>query len=194
MYIRPAFEEKDLTRIVGLITEHNFGVLITENPITVSHIPFTANHDGETITLQAHLAAANPQCTALNGGTAVAVFTGPHAYISPSWYQTQPAVPTWDYAAVYVHGTLEPIIENGPVLDALAAIDPAGFRVAKLDDDYRTMMYRGIRSFRLRGTRIEAQWKMSQNRSKEDRTRVAAALRAQGDTTVADIIDATLDQ
>ena len=192
MYIRPAFEVKDLAKILGLIQAHPFGVLITENPLMVSHIPFIADQDGETVTVHAHLGAANPQCAALDGGTAVAVFTGPHAYISPSWYKTQPSVPTWDYAAVYIHGSIEPIAENGPLLDALAEHDPAGFRVDQMPEDYRTAMYRGIRSFKIRGTRIEAQWKMSQNRSHEDRTRVAAALRAQGETAVAELVAETL--
>ena len=67
---------------------------------------------GDGLVLSAHLAAGNPQCALLDGGTALAVFGGPHAYISPAWYRTQPAVPTWDYAAVHVHGTLEPVDET----------------------------------------------------------------------------------
>ena len=60
----------------------------------------------------AHLAAANAQCAALHGAQALAIFSGPHAYITPGWYRTQPAVPTWDYAAVHVHGVLEPVADE----------------------------------------------------------------------------------
>ena len=194
MYLRPAFTETDPARIAGLIVAHPFGVLITtgaDGP-SASHVPFVVERDGPNLVLTAHLAAANPQISALDGGTALAIFSGPHAYIAPGWYRTQPAVPTWDYAAVHVHGTLETIDDPTSMLRALAAGDPAGFDLAALTDRYRTQMFKGIVAFRLRATRVEAQWKMSQNRSAEDRVAVIAALRGQGDDAVADLIAETL--
>lgn len=194
MYLRPAFTETDPARIAGLIVAHPFGVLITtgaDGP-SASHVPFVVEQDGPNLVLTAHLAAANPQISALDGGTALAIFSGPHAYIAPGWYRTQPAVPTWDYAAVHVHGTLETIDDPTSMLRALAAGDPAGFDLAALTDRYRTQMFKGIVAFRLRATRVEAQWKMSQNRSAEDRVAVIAALRGQGDDAVADLIAETL--
>jgi transcriptional regulator len=194
MYLRPAFVETDLTRIAALIAANPFGVLVTDGPdgMSASHVPFTVAVESETLVLEAHLAAANPQCAALDGGTALAIFSGPHAYISPSWYEVQPAVPTWDYAAVHVHGTLSLLPDPDDVLHTLAACDPAAFDHTTLPEKFRKAMLAGIRAFRLTGTRVEAQWKMSQNRNAKDRQGVISALRAGGENAVADLIAETL--
>ena len=197
MYLRQAFAETDPDRIRVLIRANSFGLLVTHGPegLDASHVPFVIEEDGEGWWLAGHLAAANAQCAHLEGGKALAAFGGPHAYISPSWYQAQPAVPTWDYAAVHVHGWLEPVRHAEGVasaLDGLAADDPAGFRLSTLPEGFRAKMLAGIRAFRLRPERVEAQWKMSQNRSRADRACVAAALRARGEEAVASMIEATL--
>lgn len=199
MYLRPVFTETDPERIDALIRAHSFGLLVTHGGTgsEATHLPFVLSRDGGELLLEAHLAAANPQCAALAGGAAVAVFSGPHAYISPRWYEAQPSVPTWDYVAVHVHGVLQPVTEPGEMramLDRLAEADPVGYTTADQSDSYIAGMLRGIRAFRLRTTQVQAQWKMSQNRSAEDRIRVAAALRGQGEETVADLIAATLPQ
>ncbi len=196
MYVRPAFDERDPVRLRALITENNFGLLITHGPrgIEASHIPFLLA-EPEGFLLTAHLAAGNPQCDALDGGEAVAVFSGPHAYVSPGWYAAGPAVPTWDYAAVHVTGRLSLVTdaeEMGVAMDGMAEGDPHGFRVASLEDKYRARMYAGVRAFRLVPDKVEAQWKMSQNRSATDRRLVAAALRAEGNAATAALIEATL--
>ncbi|MCW3475961.1 FMN-binding negative transcriptional regulator [Limobrevibacterium gyesilva] len=197
MYLRPAFIETDPDRIAALIAANPFGVLVTHGPggMDASHIPFVVEREGESLVLGAHLAAANAQCAALDGGTALAIFSGPHAYISPGWYRTQPAVPTWDYVAVHVHGRLEAVDDaagTAAILRALGVDDPERFDLDALEEKYRAAMFKGIRAFRLRAERIEAQWKMSQNRSAADRQGVIAALRAQGNQAVADLIEATL--
>jgi len=199
LYLRPVFTETDPERIDALIRAHSFGLLVTHGGTgsEATHLPFVLSRDGGELLLEAHLAAANPQCAALAGGAALAVFSGPHAYISPRWYEAQPSVPTWDYVAVHVHGVLQPVTEPGEMramLDRLAEADPVGYTTADQSDSYIAGMLRGIRAFRLRTTQVQAQWKMSQNRSAEDRIRVAAALRGQGEETVADLIAATLPQ
>jgi transcriptional regulator len=196
MYLRPVFTEHDPEKIAGLIRGFPFGVLVTQRDggMEGSHVPFVVE-DGPGLVLAAHLGAANPQVGALDGGTGLAIFSGPHAYIAPAWYRTQPAVPTWDYAAVHVHGRLERIDDDAGalvVLRALAASDPGGFDVDALEARYRAQMLKGIKAFRLHPTRIEAQWKMSQNRSAEDREGVIAGLRGQGEQAVAELIAATL--
>src|SRR5579875_2077937 len=167
MYLRPAFVQTDPEQIIGLIRANPFGILVSVAPrLDAYHIPFMLRREGEGF-----------------------VLTGPHAYISPSWYETQPAVPTWDYAAVHVYGTLrltEDEAEVTEILDTLALLDPAGFRLASLPADYRQRMLRGIRSFWLQPTRVETQWKMSQNRSVADRKGVIAALSAMSDPRAAE--------
>jgi transcriptional regulator len=197
MYNRPAFDEKNLDRIAAMIEQNSFGTLVTHGPdgLAATHVPFLVHRAGEQLVLSAHLGAPNPQCALLDGGRALAIFTGPHAYISPLWYRTQPAVPTWDYVAVHIHGTLEAVTDledTSAILRALAVQDPEKFDLDSLPGKFRENMIAGIRAFRLPAERIEAQWKMSQNRSPADRVAVAAALRAQGDQAVAELIEATL--
>ncbi len=197
MYLRPVFAVEDQARIAALIAANPFGVLVTTGAggMEGSHVPFAVRVENDTLILEAHLAAANPQVAALAGGTALAIFSGPHAYIAPGWYRTQPAVPTWDYAAVHVHGTLELCDgddETATILRTLAVGDPAGFDLDALTATYRAQMFKGIKAFRLRATKVEAQWKMSQNRSREDRESVIAALRGQGNDACADLIAETL--
>lgn len=194
MYLRPAFVETDLDRIEGLIRANPFGVLVTHTAtgMDASHVPFAVERAGDNLILTGHLAASNAQCAHIYNGTALVIFGGAHAYIAPSWYKTQPAVPTWDYSAVHVHGVLEPLLDHHAMLDQLAEQDPGHFDVRDLPDRFRTAMLNGIRSFRMPAQRIEAQWKLSQNRSKEDRLGVIAGLRASGQDAVALEIEATL--
>jgi transcriptional regulator len=194
MYLRPVFTVTDLDRIAALIAANPFGVLVTHGPagMDASHIPFAVERDGDHLVLTAHLGAPNAQCALLDGGTALAIFSGPHAYITPTWYITQPAVPTWDYVAAHVHGRLEAVADPSEGLRSLATHDPGAFDMDAMPERYRESMFRGIRAFRLRGERIEAQWKMSQNRSVADRRQVIEALRARGETTVADLIEETI--
>lgn len=197
MYLRPVFTVTDQARIVGLIEAYSFGQLITSGPdgMAATHLPFIVSVEDGQIVLTGHLGAANAQCAALAGGQGLATFCGPHAYIAPGWYKTQPAVPTWDYAAVHIHGTLELVEDEASVsaiLRALAKDDPERFDLDALEDKFRLMLYKGIKAFRMKASKIEAQWKMSQNRSAEDRLSVIAALRAQGNDACADLIAETL--
>ncbi|MBV9784319.1 MAG: FMN-binding negative transcriptional regulator [Acidisphaera sp.] len=196
MYQRPVFNETDTGRIIALMRAHPFGLLVTAMPgLTASPIPFTVVETAEGFVLTGHLAAGNPQCAALSG-EGMAVFSGPHAYISPGWYRSGPAVPTWDYAAVHVIGRLQPIAGTEEIAASLRALgtafDPTGFDLDALPPDFRTRMMAGIRAFTLIPERVEAQWKMSQNRSAADRQGVVAALRAQGEGEVADLVEQTL--
>ena len=195
MYVRAAFDEQDPVRLRAFIAAHSFATLVThgERGVEASHIPLLLVGDGFELT--GHLAAGNPQCDGLDGGEALAVFTGPHAYVSPGWYATQPAVPTWDYVAVHVTGRLSLVTDAGEMgesMDAMAEGDPHGFRVGQLEERYRARMYAGVRAFRLVPSRVEAQFKLSQNRSVADRLGVVAGLRGVGEEGVARLVEGTL--
>lgn len=196
MYPRPVFEETDTARIAALIEAHSFGLLVTAaGAMDASHVPFLVDRSADGFTLSAHLGSANPQAKLLDGGRALAIFSGPHAYVAPGWYETQPAVPTWDFAAVHVHGVLEAIDDDAgarAILRRLAVHDPLGFDLDTLPPRYMAGMMKGIRAFRLHPDKVEAQWKMSQNRSVADRQGVIAGLRGQGEDAVADLVAATL--
>jgi len=108
MYIPPAFRIDDASKLTAFIRHHSFATLITHDGTApfASHVPMLVRPDaGEHGTLVSHLARANPQWQHFaSGQEALAIFHGPHSYISPSWYQTAPAVPTWNYAAVHAYG------------------------------------------------------------------------------------------
>src|SRR5687767_4420480 len=109
MYIPRAFQETRAEAIHDLIRAHSFGLLVSRQGETMeaSHLPFLLD-DGRGLhgTLVGHMARANPQWQALQeGAEALVIFSGPHAYISPSWYEIHPSVPTWNYATVHAYGT-----------------------------------------------------------------------------------------
>ena len=201
MYLRPVFQQADAAEIAGLVRANPIAQLVSAGPrgLEASHLPLSYHAEADGFVLSGHFAAGNPQCDIIGSGAEVlAIFAGPHAYISPSWYEASPAVPTWDFAAVHVYGCLSPLTDAAAVvadLQLMAAHDPAGFDVAAMPPDYRARMLAGIRAFRLAPVRVETQWKMSQNRSPADRRRVVTALRGQGDSVteqVAGMIEQTL--
>ena len=170
--------------------EHSFATLIT--PATpepmVSHLPLLLVAGCEPHgTLIGHFARANPHWQRAVGVESIAVFHGPHAYVSPSWYgEPDRMVPTWNYASVHAHGTLTIIddaVEAQGIMDALVARFE-GARAApwqfKREERERDALMRAIVPFRMRIKQIDAKFKLSQNRSGDDRSRVIAALRAEG--------------
>src|SRR5262245_25072902 len=103
MYIPKSFAETDGATLYPFIRDNNFAALVTEHEgqLIASHLPFLI--DSERGVLRAHLARANDQWQAFDGREALVIFQGPHAYVSPSWYEVQPSVPTWNYTAVHVY-------------------------------------------------------------------------------------------
>ncbi|HSR71788.1 MAG TPA: FMN-binding negative transcriptional regulator, partial [Kiloniellales bacterium] len=128
MYVPEVFALRDSEAIAAVLRDHGFAVLVTpgEAAPTASHLPFLFDPArGDHGVLRAHMARANPQWRALErlqaeGGEALVVFQGPHAYVSPRWYGDGPAVPTWNYLAVHVYGRPR-LIEEPAALRALLA-------------------------------------------------------------------------
>src|SRR5258708_3270043 len=120
MYIPPAFAETDVTKLHEFIEQHSFGVPLSqlEGLPFASHLPFLLDRSaGPHGTLVGHMARANPQWRELAGQKILAIFSGPHYYISPTWYQSEQVVPTWNYVAVHAHGRVEVVEDKGPLLD-----------------------------------------------------------------------------
>jgi transcriptional regulator len=189
IYMPHMFTANDDGAIARLIREYPFATLITpgETEPVISHLPLELVADeGPQGTLLGHMARANPHWQRLAAQASVAVFHGPHAYVSPSWYlEPATAVPTWNYAVVHVHGTAALISESGEkreLLDRLVGRYEGGrIRPWHLQLEGRPLeaMLGAIVGFRLRIERIDAKFKFSQNRSAEDRDRVVAALRGE---------------
>lgn len=186
MYVPAAFAQEDLGALHDLIDANDFGLLVSQGPdgLIASHLPFLLDRTrGAHGTLYAHVARANPQWRNIADGEAMAVFQGPHAYISPSWYKSHPSVPTWNYAAAHAYGRVT-LIEDGAALQALvnklvarheASRAPA-WSTDGLPQKFIDGMLRGIVGFEMTITRIDGKQKLSQNRSATDRRGVIAAL------------------
>jgi transcriptional regulator len=183
MYIPKSFSETDITVLYQFIRDNNFAPLIThkDGELLASHIPWIL--DTERGVLTAHLARANPQWKAFDGSEALVTFTGPHAYISPTWYQTHPSVPTWNYTAVHVYGMPQLIDDEArsrPILQALVENHEHGRRpeweMGGMPEDYFQTMLKAIVVFELPVSRIEGKYKLSQNRSEVDQQSVIAHL------------------
>src|SRR5437762_7844388 len=190
LYIPPSFAAKDRAAIARLVHDYPFATLITPSTPEpwVSHIPLLMTDAGEPHgTLIGHFARANPHWQHAAGTHSIAMFHGPHAYVSPSWYEEPAqAVPTWNFTSVHVHGPLaifDDATKTRGVLDAL--IDrfenhrPAPWKLA-LSDRQRDAMMGAIVGFEMPIRRIDAKFKLSQNRSRDDRLRVIEALGCEG--------------
>ncbi len=191
MYLPDAFAERDREVLFAHIEEWGFGLLISDGAsgLVVSHIPFLLDRRGEEVFLQGHLARENPQCAELAAeGEALAVFPGPDAYISPSWYARGPAVPTWNYVAVHAYGAISRKDDEAWLSSFLRrlvarheAVTPSPWRFEDLPREYLREMLLGIVGFEIAVSRIEGKWKLSQNRPAADRPRIIAALSERGD-------------
>jgi transcriptional regulator len=188
VYTPRAFLAADDAAIARLLQEHPFATLITpgEAEPLVSHVPLQYRPAaGSKGVLLGHLARANPHGQHFAGRTSVAVFHGPHAYVSPSWYADPAnAVPTWNYAVAHVHGQAELMGEA----ETRALLDELVHRYEgdrdqpwhlQLTGPPLAAMLEAIVGFRLTIERIDAKFKLSQNRSAEDRERVITALRGE---------------
>lgn len=195
MYVPAHFAAEDEDQAHALIRAYPFGLLLSidADRANGSHIPFL--HESDT-TLACHLARANPQARALaGGGPVLAVFQGPHAYVSPSWY-TDPGVPTWNYAVVHVYGRATPVTDREALAETLSRLaqrhEPAGSPPL----DYDPRMLEGIVGFDIAIAEIQAKLKLSQNRSPQDRRQVIEQLHRAEDTAAhgtAGFMQATLD-
>lgn len=188
MYIPKAFHVDDRAELVAFMRAHNFATLVTSGQagMAAATVPLTIHDDGATLRAVGHLAKANPQSKELDATEGLILFQGPHAYVSPAWYEARESVPTWNYMAVHVYGRLRALhFDDSPTeIDTLLAGLIAQHEPAyqnqwdALPDRFRDGMRRGIVGFELIVDRLEGKYKLSQNRSIADQATVAAALSA----------------
>ena len=190
IYIPEHFATRDRATIARLVHDYPFATLVTPDSAEplVTHLPLIHIADREPHgTLFGHFARANPHAQASPVVDSVAIFQGPHAYVTPTWYvDPVSAVPTWNYVVAHMHGALEiarDAAETRAVLD-LMVHRFEGSRAAPwqlgLNPSLLEAMVGAIIGFRIKVKRIDAKLKLSQNRMPEDRQRVAAGLDAEG--------------
>jgi transcriptional regulator len=189
MYVPAHFTEDDLPTLYTFIDRHPFGLLVSvhDGRPMATHLPLILDRSvGPYGTLLGHVARANPQWRQLREQEVLAIFNGPHAYVSPSWYQAEKLVPTWNYVAVHAYGRVE-LIEDTDSLVALVHRLTRVFeqhRDAPWDfdpaDSHMRKVSAGIVGFRLAIERLEGKWKLNQNHPEERRQRVIDGLREPG--------------
>jgi transcriptional regulator len=198
VYLPPVFTETRPEVLVTHIERYDFGMVVTHGAqgLIASQIPLLVEQHGEAVRLQGHLARPNPQLTDLDGAEALAIFTGPHAYISPGWYEAGPAVPTWNYATVHAYGTgrliddpdwLRGLLQR--LSDRHEAHEDVPWRMQELPEPYLGSMLKGIVGIEIAVSRLEGKFKLSQNRPAGDRPRITAALDARGDAESAAVAE-----
>jgi transcriptional regulator len=195
MYLPKHFDQPDTEAIARLLVAHPLAMLAwpSADGLTAEHLPLLWDRDasdGTHGTLRGHVARANPVWREAAGSEVLAVFQGPQAYVSPSWYpsktETAKVVPTWNYAVVHMYGRLR-ITEDAAWLRALVgrltdtheATRAQRWQVDDAPADYIEMMLRAIVGIEIEVTRLQGKWKVSQNRTASDRAGVASGLGAQ---------------
>lgn len=180
MYSPAVFRLDDRDALLKQAAADPFATLITSGAggLAVSHLPLLVD-PGRGV-LRGHLARANGQLAHLAAGAeALAIFHGPHGYVSPSWYRSAPpAVPTWNYVVVHARGRARTIDEPALAIlldELIAAFDTTGFRFDP-PADYRQRMLGAIAGFEIAIDSLEGKFKLSQNRPPEDRESVADRL------------------
>jgi transcriptional regulator len=184
MYIADGYENTDQKDIEDFIHQNSFGILVnqTDAKLWATHIPLELgnNPKGEKV-LYGHISRENIQWKSFaDNDEVLAIFSGPHAYISSSWYDFE-NVPTWNYSAVHVYGTAR-IIEGDELVEHLTKlvdkyestsqnpVSVAGFST-------KTMMQtRGIVGFEIKISDIQAVRKLSQNRDRKNFNNIISEL------------------
>ena len=203
MYLPGHFAESRVDVLHEGIRHSGLATLVTTGPdgLDASHVPLLLEPAPEPLgRLVGHVARANPQWqTALPGAEALAIFLGPDAYVTPSWYATKRetgrVVPTWNYVAIHAHGCVRFFHERACLLDVVTRLTEryeqpraTPWKVADAPADYLDSMLRGIVGFELTIARLEGKWKASQNRSEADRRGVEEGLEREGREAMARLV------
>ena len=190
MYSPPYNRLEDRLELVEFMRANSFAVLVTGagGTLHASHLPVQVRDAGERIVLDMHMAKNNPQWQEFFDDEVMVVFSGPHAYVSPRWYEEQERVPTWNYAAVHAYGIPRVLTEKKHKHDSqrrlVAALDPQWLpKFDALRAAYVEMMLEGIVNFEVAVTHLETRWKLSQNRSRREQELIAAQLDKSSDSS-----------
>ena len=197
MYIPSHFQESDLTVLHKMMQEARLATLVTATPEGLIGTPlplFLVPDEGEYGTLYGHVARANAQWRLPPAGNAMAIFMGPDAYVSPSWYPSKQeqgkVVPTWNYVAIHAYGPVEFFDESDRLLEVVTRLTnrhegprAEPWAVNDAPEEHIRAQLRGIVGLRLPIARLDGKTKMSQNRTAEDRAGVAKGLAESADAS-----------
>ncbi|MEV5026602.1 FMN-binding negative transcriptional regulator [Paenibacillus sp. LPE1-1-1.1] len=171
MYIPSHFHIDEIKVAYDIIKEHSFATLFSQQDGVpfATHLPLIL--DKENKYLYGHFARPNPQWKDISNQNVLAIFHGPHCYISPSWYETNKAVPTWNYVTVHVYGEVTLIDDEKELMDSLHEMvlkyeaPDSSYKIQEVDADYIAGLNKGIQGFKIKINKIEGKAKLSQNHS-----------------------------
>lgn len=192
MYIPEHFRSEDRATALGFMRANPFAILVstTDHEPFATHVPVVIRESGQEVVVLGHVAKANPHWRYLERQPGcLMIFHGPHAYISPTHYETRETVPTWNYGAVHVYGTAKTCGEPEQLLPILHELIPtfeAAYRQQwdGLREAYRRRMLSHIVGFEITVSRIEAKFKLSQNRTKTEQQQIIDSLSKDADSTI----------
>lgn len=188
MYIPPHFRNDNRDELLAFMRAHPFALVASngEKIPQVTHLPFAIVETGGQLRLLSHFSAVNPHARSLQEGDEVLIiFSGPNAYVSPSHYEKKENVPTWNYIAVHASGKVH-TDSSGALKEEVLQQMIAGFEPAyreqweSLDPKYVAGLMQGIIAFEVEVLNLEGKFKLSQNKTAEERNRIASALKESG--------------
>ena len=192
MYIPEHFRNEDRATALAFMRANPFVILISstdEGPFA-THVPVIIRESADQLTVRGHVAKANPHWRYLqNDPTCLMIFHGPHAYISPSNYDSREVVPTWNYGAVHIYGNATTYAEPDQLLNMLHDLIPTFDATYEqqwdtLSEAYRQRMLSHIVGFEIAVTKLEAKFKLSQNRTRNEQQHIIDSLSGAPDTAV----------
>ena len=189
MYSPGYNQVEDRAELLEFMRANSFAVVVTGTGGTLhaSHLPVMIHEHGKDLVIDSHMAKNNPQWREFFDDEVMLVFSGPHAYVSPRWYEERERVPTWNYAAVHAYGmpklVSDPKLKHESQRRLVAALDPRWLpQFDALRQEYVDRMLDGIVNFQIAITRLETRWKLSQNRSRREQELIAAELEKSDDS------------
>lgn len=196
MYVPEHFREDRLEVLHDAVRRIGFATLVTAGP-DADHLPMLLSEDSRF--LRGHVARANPVWKK-GAGAALAIFLGPHAYVSPNWYpskaQTGKAVPTWNYITVHARGTLRWVQDADWLRAHVSALSDSHeaprenpWKLTDAPAGYTDALLRAIVGFELSITALEGKYKLSQNRDAADRAGVCEGLARDGQSALSHLMD-----
>jgi transcriptional regulator len=198
-YVPPHFRVADEQTLVEFMQAHDFATIVSSSAdgLVASHIPVLVRRAGERIVIAGHMARANQHWRLMDGETpAIFIFHGPHGYVSPTWYEAGPAVPTWNYGVVHAHGLPQASEDETFLRGVLEELvrryeghRVSGWRIDSVPADFYNQLRRGIVGFEMAVTKLDGKFKLGQNRSAEDRRRTIAELERSGSAEAAGLAE-----
>jgi transcriptional regulator len=192
VYSPPYNRLEDRAELLEFMRANGFALLVTGagGALQASHLPVMPREENQQIVLDMHMAKNNPQWQEFFDDEVMVVFSGPHAYVSPRWYEESERVPTWNYAAVHAYGIPRIIADRKSKRESqrrlVAALDPQWLpSFDALRAEYVASMLDGIVNFEIAVTRLDTRWKLSQNRSRREQELIAVELEKAGEKALA---------